>query len=82
MDIHIAKLIYFLHLLNLDVSAYWATSKTNNEMPKREVLTRRLCKSQWSIDGACLAAEVCNNIRQQFMEYGEIVIFFPIRFSL
>ena len=59
-----AKLISFLHLLNLDVTAHWPTTKTNNEMPKREVLMRRLCKSQWPINGARLAAKVCNSIRQ------------------
>ena len=59
-----AKLIYFLHLLNLNVTAHWATPKTNNEMPKGKIRMRRLCKSQWSINGACLAAKVCNSIRQ------------------
>ena len=48
----------------LNISAHRSTTKANDEMPESEILVRSLCESRWSIDGACLAAKVCNSKRQ------------------
>ena len=49
-------------LFNWNISAGRSSTQANDEMPESEILARCLCESQWSIDGACLAAEICDGI--------------------